>query len=373
MSASDITYGVSDFIAVFNQTISHVYPVVTIVGELANFRVSKNRWVYFDLKDDTASVKFFGSVYNLQSPLEEGMVLTVSGVPQLHPLYGFSLTVQSIQLSGEGTIKRAAQLLEAKLRTEGLFDQARKRSIPHPPESLGLITSSESAAYGDFMKILNERWGGVDVQLYDVQVQGENAPAQIIEALEYFNSHANPPEVLVITRGGGSPDDLQAFSAEQVVRAVAASRIPTLVAVGHEIDISLAELAADYRASTPSNAAQVLAPNRQDIIKQLQAETQEIRHIVKTLIQDQRHSIKEQLQSINTLLVRELETQKHNIDSTRQLLELLHPKAILSRGYAIVRSSGVVVRSVKQVSGGRELTIQLSDGSLTATTKGKVQ
>lgn len=370
---SELTFGVSDFVAVFNQSINYAYPSVTIVGELANFRVSKNRWVYFDLKDETASVKFFGSVQQLQDPLEEGMVLTVHGTPQLHPLYGFSINIIDIRLTGEGTIKRAAQILEAKLRAEGLFDEARKRLIPFPPQTVGLITSSESAAYADFIKILNERWGGVDVQLYDVQVQGEQAPKQIVAAINYFNKLHNPPEVLVVTRGGGSPDDLQAFSNELVVRAVAASAVPTLVAVGHEIDVSLAELAADYRASTPSNAAQVLVPNRSDVLNLLLARNKELQQALLNLLKEERFEVREKLQAIHTGLVQEINYQKQHLSSTKQLLELLHPDAILKRGYAVVRQSGKVVKSVKQVKEGVELSVQVTDGSFTAIAKGKVK
>ncbi len=131
--SQDVTFGVSDFVAVFNQTLETAYPSVVIVGELANLRVSKNRWVYFDLKDEYASVKFFGTVYNLPGPLEDGMMLQVRGVPRLHPQYGFSITFQTIKPVGEGSIKKAGQLLQAKLAAEGLFDPARKRGLPYPP------------------------------------------------------------------------------------------------------------------------------------------------------------------------------------------------------------------------------------------------
>ncbi len=367
----EVTFGVSDFVAVFNQTITNAYPQVTIVGELANFKISKNRWIYFDLKDEMSSVRFFGTVYHLQTPLEEGMVLTVSGVPQLHPQFGFSINVRSIQLSGEGTIKRAAQLLEAKLRKEGLFDEARKQLLPYPPSTIGLITSSESAAYADFMKILDERWGGVGIQLFDVQVQGEAAPDQIVEAIEYFNKQINPPDVLVITRGGGSPDDLQAFSAENVVRAVSASHIPTMVAIGHEIDISLAELAADMRASTPSNAAQLLVPSRHDIQQQLLAGTKELQANLLKLFGDEQFEIKEKLLAITHATTSLLQAQQQYVKNAVQLLQLLHPEAILKRGYAIVRVNGKVVRSVKKIAPNSDLTIQLADGTIKA--KGKVQ
>ena len=220
-----IELSVSDFVALLNQTLEFAYPSVTIIGELANFRVSKNRWVYFDLKDDKASVKFFGTVYQLPGPLEEGMLLKVRGQPRLHQLYGFSVNVLSMLPAGEGSIRRAADLLQAKLTVEGLFDPARKRALPYPPSRVGLITSAQSAAYADFIKIMNARWQGVEIELIDVQVQGEPAPEQISQAIEQFNAQALPPEVLVLIRGGGSAEDLAAFSSEQVTRAVAASRV----------------------------------------------------------------------------------------------------------------------------------------------------
>lgn len=368
-----IVFSVSDFVAVFNQTINYVYPSVAITGELANFRISKNRWVYFDLKDEGASVKFFGTVYQLSGPLEEGMMLTVRGAPALHSQYGFSITVQSIQLSGEGTLKRAAQLLEAKLRAEGLFDESRKRFISTPPASIGLITSSESAAYTDFIKVLNERWGGVDISLYDVQVQGEDAVAQIAQAIEYFNGHAKAPEVLVITRGGGSADDLQAFSSEQVTRAVAASRIPTIVAIGHERDMSLAEMAADVRASTPSNAAQLLVPERSQELIQIQTALVQVIDTLANRLKDERIEVVCDLKDVGVELLTHIKSEKQNLENIGQLLEAMHPKELLRRGYAIVRSSGKVLKSAKKAKENSEIEIQLRDGTLLALVKGEVQ
>ncbi len=168
----------SDFVALLNQTLEFAYPSVSITGELANFRVSRGRWVYFDLKDNEASVKFFGTVYQLPGPLEDGLLLKVRGQPRLHPLYGFSVNVMSIQPAGEGSLRRAANLLRAKLAAEGLLDESRKRSLPYPPARIGLITSKQSAAYADFIKILDTRWRGVNIDLIDVQVQGEAAPGQ---------------------------------------------------------------------------------------------------------------------------------------------------------------------------------------------------
>ena len=370
MNPQDITFSVSEFVAILNQTLEYAYPSVTITGELANFRVSKNRWVYFDLKDDTATVRFFGTVYMLPGPLEDGMMVTVRGTPKLHQQYGFSVTAQSIQPVGEGSIKKAAQLLQAKLAAEGLFDPERKRPLPYPPKHIGLITSGESAAYRDFVKILNARWGGMQVTLIDVQVQGEASPAQIVQAIQQFNQMAAPPDVLVVTRGGGSAEDLQAFSTEQVTRAVAASRIPTIVAIGHEVDISLAELAADQRASTPSNAAELLVPDRKAMLASLQAQRERLGHLAERAAHDARHAIKLHKESLLNGMQSILNQEKQQIALRKQILIAFDPQAALSRGYALVRKGKDCIVAGSDVSVGDELDVQLKDAHLTTTVKG---
>lgn len=356
----------SDFVALVNQTFEYAFPSVTIEGELANFRISKNRWVYFDIKDDLASVKFFGTVYNLPGPLEEGMMLRVTGTPRLHPLYGFSVTIQAIALSGEGTIKKAFELLMQKLTVEGLFADERKRALPYPPQHIGLITSGESAAYADFVKIIGARWGGVRIDVADVQVQGEPAAGQIVRAIEYFNTLGEPPEVLVIIRGGGSADDLQTFNTEIVTRAVAASRIPTLVAIGHENDTSLAELAADVRGSTPSNAAELLVPDRAQILTVLKAVRAEIGRLLSASVVAGKKDITLQKELLHHTVENLLDQQREEIQYSRKMLELLNPHAILKRGYAVVRSNNTVIRSSRAVRAGAALEIVLSDGNIKA-------
>ncbi len=365
---NEIVLSVSDFVGLLNQTLEFAYPNVSIVGELANLRVSKGRWLYFDLKDELSSVKFFGTIYNLPGPLEDGMLLKVRGQPRLHPQYGFSINVQNIQPAGEGSIKKAAALLEAKLKAEGLFEPSRKRVLPHAPNRIGLIASSESAAYHDFIKIIKERWGGVNIELADVQVQGELAPGQIIEAIEYFNQAAETPEVLVITRGGGSAEDLAAFSTEQVTRAVAASRIPTIVAIGHEIDISLAELAADLRASTPSNAAQLLVPDKRQISQTLAESRLRLGQLLSSKTGEARQNLAVAVQLLHSRISQLLRAESDRLLGLQKLLAALNPEVILRRGYAVVRQNGKVIRSVKAVHSG-SLNIQLADGSLETQVK----
>lgn len=365
--SSDVVLGVSDFVALVNQTFEYAYSFVTIAGELANFKVSKNRWVYFDLKDELASVRFFGTVYTLPGPLEDGMMLEVQGSPRLHPRFGFSVNVQSMRPVGEGSIKKAANLLEAKLRKEGLFDEGRKRSVPYPPKTVGLITSKESAAYADFIKVLNNRWRGIDIQLIDVQVQGESAMQQIVGALRHFNQAANQPEALVIIRGGGSADDLQVFSTEQVARAVAASRIPTVVAIGHEIDVSLAELAADQRASTPSNAAELLVPDARDIRRRLHDQGNNLAVFVESMLAERRAAYKDMRKETWRLTESVFENARQRIARHDQLVAALNPTSVLQRGYAIVRDEdGTIVYSDKQLAIGGIVNVQLSDTSFEA-------
>jgi exodeoxyribonuclease VII large subunit len=343
MADQELLLTVSEFVAYLNQTLEYAYPSVSITGELANFRVSKNRWVYFDLKDEEASVRFFGTVYNLRGPMEDGMMLKVRGTPRLHPLYGFSITVQQIELVGEGTIKRASELLQAKLQAEGLFDPSRKRMLPYPPRSIGLITSTESAAYADFTKIINARWQGLDVQVADVQVQGVSAPTQIIQAVQFFNQHPEAPDVLVLIRGGGSPEDLQAFSDESVVRAVAASRVPTLVAIGHEIDISLAELAADQRASTPSNAAELLVPDKAQIYSVLEQRKGDLKSILHGTVLREQEYLTRQKQTLTGQVNQVLDQARRALAYRASILEAFNPQAALERGYAVLKQADTVL------------------------------
>lgn len=361
-----VILGVSDFVALLNATLEFAYPSVVISGELANFRVSKNKWVYFDLKDELASVKFFGTIYQLPGPLEDGMVLQVRGVPRLHQNYGFSLTIQTIQPVGEGTIRRAAALLESKLAAEGLFEAGRKRALLYPPTHIGLITSSESAAYADFIKIINQRWGGMRIDLFDVQVQGEVAAMQIVQAVEYFNQLAKPPEVLVVTRGGGSADDLAAFSTEQVTRAVAGSRIPTLVAVGHENDTSLAEIAADKRASTPSNAAELLVPDKHHVLQQLTSQANQFLVSIASLLTNQRSILSDAIKTLGNDLGAVVNQKTRELNQQKTMLDALNPQTALRRGYAIIRLQGKTIRSGKQLKRKDKIMLTISDAEISA-------
>ncbi len=356
----------SDFVSLLNQTLEFAYPSVVIEGELANFRISKNRWVYFDIKDDATSIRCFGSVYILPGPLENGMKLKVTAQPRFHPQFGFSLNLQVISLSGEGTIKKAFDLLKRQLTMEGLFEPARKRLLPYPPGVVGLITSSESAAYSDFIKILSARWGGVEIRLADVKVQGEDASPQVVKAIEWFNNHGAGVEVLVIVRGGGSMDDLQVFNTEQVARAVAASRIPTLAAIGHERDVTLAELAADLRASTPSNAAELLVPDRKQILKEFTNIKKELGNSLVQNLKQHIHYLKTAQEKLDLGLRHGLQWQQDWLGQVSQVISLLNPRQVLKRGYAVIKRGGRVVSKSGSLKTKDKISIEFIDGHVAA-------
>lgn len=333
----NIRLSVSDFIAVTNQTLEYAYPSVEVEGEVTSFKVNQGKFVFFDIKDAGGSVGCFMMVFQLRAPIEDGMKVIVTASPKLTQWGKFSLTVKAVRPSGEGALKKSFEILKAKLNEEGLFAPERKRALPAIPKRVGVISSTQAAGYADFIKILDDRWGGLQVDVAHVQVQGVDAPDQIIRALQYFNSRDELPEVVVIIRGGGSADDLSAFNDEQLVRAIATSRVPTLVGVGHEVDESLADLVADVRASTPSNAAQILVPDRAEIIRA-------VRYQVRSLLPRVENAVDQQSQLIRTSLSDILErTDEHinrhidQLDAVRSVLAQLNPQTVLARGYALVR------------------------------------
>jgi len=364
----ELAFGVAEFIAYLNQTLETAYPFISVEGELSNFRVSKNRWVYFDLKDETepAILKCFAVIYALPGPLEDGMRVRVSGSPRLHPLYNFSFQVQQVVPVGEGSLKKAADLLRVKLEAEGLFDQSRKRVLPAFPRKIALITAGQSAAYADFVKIAGARWGNLTIEHYDVLVQGEESPRQVVRALEAVNASAAPVEVAVLVRGGGSAEDLASFNDERVVRAVAASRVPTLVAIGHEVDVSLAELAADVRASTPSNAAELLLPDRGAERRHVQTVSQALDEYLSTYIAQKRQNVSLLSSRLDEVIGTVFADAKQYVYRSGQLLAVLDPRRPLDMGYALVRAKNGMVHSVLNVVPGDEVEIELVDGTLGA-------
>jgi exodeoxyribonuclease VII large subunit len=337
MENDSLQLSVSEFVALTNQTLDYAYPTVSVIGEVTEFRVSQGKWVSFKLKDAQAVVGCFLVLSQLRMPIEDGMQLMVVANPRLNNKGYFSLNVRAMKPVGEGSIKKGFDLLKAKLEAEGLFAPERKRRLPRVPQRVAVVTSTESAAYADFCKIINERWGGLNVEVAHTQVQGVPAPDQMIRAIRHFNSLEVLPEVLVIIRGGGSAEDLSTFNDEPLARAIAESRIPTLVGVGHEVDHTLADMIADVRAATPTNAAEILVPDRNEIIRSAHQQAKSLGYQLVQAIEEYSLRTKEQLNAAFRRIQEKLDEHFERLAALRLATAQLNPENVLKRGYALLR------------------------------------
>ena len=382
---------VTEFVAILNETMQFAFPSVLIEGEVSGWKVWQNRYVYFDIKDNKTTLSCFMPLYLVKTPVEDGMDVRVEGSPKLTDKGRFSLTVKSLELTGEGAIRRAYELLKTKLEHEGLFGFERKRLLPEYPSRIGLVTAPASAAYADFMKIVNARWGGLTIEVAPVQVQGKVAPDQIVAAISYFNQQAGPVDVIVLIRGGGSLEDLQAFNAEAVARALVASRIPTLVGVGHEVDISLADLVADVRAATPTDAAQRLVPDRREIAQQLDVAKRNLGRALDAVLKAKVDQVEVTLRQLTQFTERprrlldvqttwleayprrfeqQIRLSVSQVDQHSKLLHAMNPRGVLSRGYSITRLEGRAIRDLTGIKPGCELVIELQQGIIDSKVTG---
>lgn len=402
---------VSAFLARVNELLET--QVVWVEGEVADVRVSQGKWLHFDLKDSSALVHCFGLKFRLRTPLEDGMRVRLWAVPRVYPRFGrFSLVVESLEPAGEGALRRAFELLKVKLAADGLFDAARKRTLPRFPERIALLTSPDAAAYQDFLNILSSRRGGIEVVFLPVPVQGEGAAAAIAEAIDWVNENEAELEVLVCVRGGGSLEDLHAWNDERVARALARSRLLTLVGIGHERDITLADLVADVRASTPSHAAELLTPTASEMLQQVQGLVDRLCASLLDRVGSQRDRIARHTASLRervqvgrdrvALLLRRVEgagvrlhaevrggvagvgrlqramviaARGHLASSARDLagLERLlvghHPARVLERGYSVTTdAAGSVIREARKVAVGEALVTLVARGTLRSQT-----
>jgi exodeoxyribonuclease VII large subunit len=357
----NVLLSVSDFVALTNQTLEYAYPTVQVEGEIAEFKIIQNKWVSFKLKDEGALVSCFTTLFQMRTPLEDGMKVIVVAAPRLNNKGFFTLNLKSVKPVGEGSIKKGFELLKAKLEKEGLFAAERKRALPRVPTRIAVVASTESAGYADFIKIINERWGGLDVEVAHTQVQGVPAPDQMIRAIRYFNSLPVLPEVLVIIRGGGSAEDLSTFNDEPLVRTIAESRIPTLVGVGHEVDHTLADMIADVRAATPTNAAQILVPDRQEIIRSAKAQANSVGSLVIQAIDSYARQTKENLYAAFTRTQQKLDDTFERLDVLRVAIDQLNPENVLRRGYALLRGSPAIGANVEIETLERIITAEVKD------------
>ncbi len=379
-------WGVSEFINGLNELMLGQF---VVEGEVAELKLSQDKWLFFTLKDENSSLSCFASVWKIRTPLENGMRVRLMGYPQIYAKSGrLSLVVEQAELVGEGSLERAYKILKEKLSVEGLFLPERKRELPRFPSSIGVIASRDSAAWGDFQRVINNRWNGLKIFLYHSSVQGVVAVEEVVKGFTRLQSAG--VEAIALIRGGGSLEDLAAFNTEEVVRAIFNSRIPVITGVGHERDETLVDFVADVRASTPSNAAEILVPDRRDALSELDFSLENLSAAMQHRIFQKKHQLERQTQMLATGFGRINEKidfliQKYalrqsvftsyvaswheKVKNAEVFLNNINPQAVLNRGYGIVRNEkNKVISSARAVDSGEKLVIELASGQIHAQT-----
>ncbi|NLE77521.1 MAG: exodeoxyribonuclease VII large subunit [Chloroflexi bacterium] len=376
-------------------------PVLTDVwveGEVSNCTRSSSGHVYFTLRDDRAALSCV-AWRNVASrwrelPREGDSLLAHGRISVYEPQGRYQLYVDLVQPAGLGRLFLEFQALKERLEAEGLFAEERKRPLPRLPQVVGVVTSSQAAALQDIVRTLQARFPALEVLLAPTLVQGPQAPAQIVRALQALDARAEV-DVIVLARGGGSLEDLWAFNDESVARAVAACRHPVVSGIGHETDSTIADFVADYRAPTPTAAAAAVSPDRRELQRELQKQARQLERLMAGRVQASRaeleglrralrraspsYQVGQWRQQVDELSYRLGVHLSHRLALWRQELQGLSirlqsasPTTVLGRGYALVyrQANGALVRSVAQVQGGDGLTVQVADGSFSAEARG---
>ena len=362
-------------------------------GEISNYKCYPSGHHYFSLKDAGGSIRcvmFRGSAFSLRFRPENGMKVIAQGRISVFPRDGtYQFYVNQMTVDGVGDLHVAFEQLKAKLLAEGLFDPSRKRPLPRYPHTIAIITSSAGAALRDMLRILRKRYPLCEVKLLPVRVQGEEAPGEIAAALAYANRY-RVADLIITGRGGGSIEDLWAFNDERVARAIAASELPVISAVGHEPDVTISDFVADLRAATPSNAAELAVPDQMELrqalaarqallLTQMQKRLKQERGTLERLassrvlkspinyINDRRLQV-DYVQHRLTAAFSETVQRKHRrFASLTAKLDAMSPLKVLARGYSMASDGqGTLLRSVKQIKPGDRLTVRFADGSAAA-------
>lgn len=372
---------------------------ITIKGEVSNFHGrNKSGHLYFSLKDDTSSLSvaiFKYDALRLNVEFKNGDLVYATGSLSSYPTNGtYQLICRDIRIEGDGDLLKKKELLKKKLFQEGLFDAAHKKELPLYPEKIAIITGKNSAAAKDFVFNINRRYPVAKIDLFYSLVQGEEAPKELISSLE--KAILSKPDLIIIGRGGGSTDDLEAFDDEMLVRAIYDCNIPVISAVGHEINLSLCDLVADKHASTPTGAAELAVPDVEDVFDEINQKSNYLDSLINyslTSLEKRLYQLKsnkvftdlssilnvynEKIEKYNTILnsslISSFKSCKNKINHYKQAIELINPSNLLEQGYSMLFSKdGQVLTSVNSLSNDDEVIIKLKDGEILTQVKEKL-
>lgn len=390
----DTVFTVTNLTSLIRDILEGTFSNITLEGEISNFRPNASGHMYFTIKDSGAqisAVMFRGKAAYLNFAPKDGMKVRVTGSVSVYaPRGNYQIIINKMEIAGQGDILQILEERKQRLAAEGLFNEERKKPVPRYAKKIGIVTSPTGAALRDILQITRRRNRGVDVVIFPALVQGEGAAETIAKQIENANDF-NLCDVLIVGRGGGSLEDLLPFSEEIVVRAIANSKLPVVSAVGHEIDWSLADYAADMRAPTPSAAAELVVQKQADLIQNLDTYinffyTEISSKVEKLKLMAKSFSIENleiRFRTIEQPLLNRLDYAKNalsdgiaeKIKDTRQkiqncvtVLENASPQTILNRGYSMVKTAGgKVVRSQEDVAQGEKLEIYPAKGKIEAT------
>lgn len=395
---ADTVFSVTDLTSVIKDLLEGAFVNINLEGEISGYRPNSSGHLYFTLKDENAqisAVMFRGKAMSLAFVPKDGLKVRCTGTISVYaPRGSYQLVVSKMEISGEGNILQILEDRKKRLAAEGLFDASNKVKIPFFPKTIAVITSPTGAALRDILQITKRRNPSVNVIVLPAVVQGNDAAKSIVSQIKAANDF-NLADTLIVGRGGGSIEDLLPFSEEIVVRAVAQSKIPIISAVGHEIDWALCDYAADYRAPTPSAAAELAVPQIVDIKNDLNGYKNELLTVINTKVEKMKLLIKSfnpdslemRFRTIEQPYLIRLDTAKKELEDgikdkikdirqklreSVQTLQGASPKTILSRGYSMVKTlDGNIVRSNLDVKSGEKIQIYPAEGMITATVEEK--
>lgn len=363
---------------------------IMVRGEISNFKCYASGHCYFTLKDASSALKcvmFRSRAQHLRFQPVNGLSVIASGNIAVYERDGvYQLYVDSLAPEGKGDLALAYEQLKNRLAAEGLFAKDRKKALPKFPKKIGVVTSLSGAVLRDIYHVTKRRWPVVQLVLYPVQVQGEFSAKQVALAIEFFNTKY-AVDVMIVGRGGGSMEDLWSFNEEVVVRAIAASKIPIISAVGHETDFSLADFAADVRAATPSQAAELAVPDRDELKRYVVRMQRQLAQMARRelnerrlrlqacqknkllqrpelLLADRRQRLDNLISRLRQCLDENITVKNHQLSLALEKLSVLNPAKTLQRGFALVEHGGKIVTRVQEVKKGDKLQLTFSDGKV---------
>lgn len=347
---------------------------IYVKGEISNFKRAATGHVYFSLKDNESVINavMFNNYASklIFEPKNGDEVIVLASIDTYVPRGSYQLFVYEMNLKGQGSILEELEKLKKQLAKEGLFDEERKRKINIYPTAIGIITAKNSAAIKDLTFNILRRYPLADIYFFPSSVQGENAPKELLAAFKKAQEY--PLDTLIIGRGGGASEDLSAFNDEALVRAVATSKMPVIAAVGHEIDSTLLDYVADKRASTPTGAAELATVDQREIIQKMNFLMSDMQSTLQSKVSDMNEDVIYYKNQLANSLKNRLLNYQTRLEGERKRIDALNPKAVLNRGYSIVKNKdGHIVSSVKDVNIHELIYTSVSDGEITSIVKEK--